>query len=47
MNTKVFEVIKAAAAERETHCLSRDPQFTIKAAARRCSFCNLYATFLN
>lgn len=47
MNTKVFEVIKAAAVERETQCLSRDWQFTIKAAAHWCSFCNLYATFLN
>lgn len=47
MNTKVFEVIKAAAVERVYHCLPGDRPFTIKAAARLCSFCNLYATFLN
>ena len=46
MKTKVFEVIKAAAMGRALH-LSGDPQFTIKAAARQCSFCNLYTTFLN
>ena len=47
MNTKVSEVIKAAAAEREQLGLSRDLQFTIKAAAHGCSICNLYTAFLN
>lgn len=47
MNTEVLEVIKAAVAERKHCCLPRDLQFAIKAAAHRCSFCNLYITFLN
>lgn len=33
MKTEVFEVIKAAAPERDRHCLSGDRQFAIKAAA--------------